>query len=457
MTTLAFVVFVAALRAGTAEEPVPVIVHIKPHKHHTDFGTTAHFNLAQTRDQLGATPSPESEEEPKPEATDANANDNAKSEGPPPGMQLDLRPIPPNGKATIVKFGMLFKEYYGVDFKHGTVTADLVMTLKWLDDRVATLLSDGQDELTVSQERAPKLMWMPDIGLTNRNLEGVEVISTGVTVFRSGEVMKVQRLLVVVKEHFDIHAFPFDTQFLRFRIASTTLMSDELELAVLPDKGINGIKDGIFDGHDFRFVNTSTRVFKEQDGNLKKSRGELVIEVKRDSTPYIRTLLVPELILVAIAYTVFLFPLAQPFIMPRVATSMITFMSLMVLTLRTSTMLPIRDSNAWIDIFEENAQIMMFLNLSINIFLEAVAHELGQPATAAKMQCELRFGIPAISLTVITICFFRTDGTGLWWLSMSTKAIVLGVAIPYICWCVKKIINGRRAAAEAAAEQKRGP
>merc|ERR1719380_304722 len=120
---------------------------------------------------------------------------------------------------------------------------------------------------------------------------------------------------------------------------------------------MSGVRDGIFEGQEFDFVSSSTSVFEDKDGALVKSRGELVIKVKRRSDIYIKNLIVPELLL-AIAYTVFLFPRATPFIMPRVAMSVMSFMALMLPSLRTSAMLPTRASSSWIDIFSENCTMI---------------------------------------------------------------------------------------------------
>merc|ERR1719443_872669 len=295
-----------------------------------------------------------------------------------------------------------------------TVMMDMVLTLEWEDPRTTALVPSGRSNVTFSQERAEAVMWMPVVEFTNRDLDGSQITSTAVTASTQGVVQKVQRLLVVAKDSFDIRAFPFDTQSLRFRIASTTLMADELQLQTLDREGMSGVRDGIFEGQEFDFVSSSTSVFEDKDGALVKSRGELVIKVKRRSDIYIKNLIVPELLLVAIAYTVFLFPRATPFIMPRVAMSVMSFMALMLLSLRTSAMLPTRASSSWIDVFNDNCMTIMFTNLCLNVAVEIVEHEFELHSVGSKMQKELQIGHPIVVSVVVCICFFRTDGTGLW-------------------------------------------
>lgn len=364
---------------------------------------------------------------------------------------LDVRPSA-KGEPTIVKFAMFMKQFYGVDFKRGTVTADMVLSLRWEDNRTAALVPEGQNQLTLSQERASGLLWMPHVGITNRDIGGVRVISTAVTVSKSGVVEKVQRILTVVKNTFDVRAFPFDIQNLRFRIASTTLMADQLKMKVMADKGSSGVKDGIFAGQEFSYVSSSTRVFEEKDGDLVKSRGEFVIEVHRNIEPYMKTVLVPSLILVAVAYTVFLFPPTSPFIMPRVATSVISFMSLMVLSVRTSALLPSTGSGSWIDTFFNCCMMMMFSSMCLNIFVEFLEHELSHPEIANRVQKELRVGLPTVEILILCICFLWSDYTRLTWLDVCTYALWWGVVVPYLGLCVKRVVGARRTKAEAEGE-----
>merc|ERR1719375_1350455 len=99
-------------------------------------------------------------------------------------------------------------------------------------------------------------------------------------------------------------------------------------------------------------------------------------------------------------------------------------------------MLPVRGSASWIDVFEESCIIMIFTNLCLNIVLEVIEHELRLNDVAMKMQFELRCAYPAVVIVVFLICFFRTDGTQLWWLNLLTKLWFFGILVPYIGWCV---------------------
>lgn len=345
--------------------------------------------------------------------------------------------IRPNlgGQADVVQFAILTKDFFGVDFKRGTFTVDLVLSLKWNDNRTAVLVPAGQQAVTISQQQASAQMWMPDIAITNRQQGGIEVISTAIKVSSGGEVQKVQRVLAAVKNSYDSRAFPFDNQDMRVRVASTVLMADDLTLSPMADPGLSGVKDGIFEGKEYKLIGTESRSFVQQDGFLKKSRGELIIKVSRRSEAYFRSLIVPELVLMVICYTTFHFPILLPFIMPRVATAMIAFLSLMMLSLRTGSMLPATGTLTWVDVFEEACQMCMFFMLLYNIMVEVVAFELERMALARRFQLELQIGIPVMIVITVLVCFLRTDGEWLMGIAIFNRVLVFIAAVGYFGWC----------------------
>lgn len=415
-------------------QDLPEVVHVKPRKHHHPRPPAAHGAAAGAAVAHAAAAAP---------LRLAQGRSSSRLAPAPQVADRDVRPSA-GGRPTIVGFGMYVKQFFNADCKDGAVMIDLVLSLKWWDNRTTTLVPHGQGEVTLRQDRAAALMWMPNVFITNSDLNSTQVTSTAVTVFSSGSVFKVQRLLTAVKHSCDIRAFPFDEQLFAFRVASTTLMADELQLLPLAEEGLSGAKEGIFAGQEFEFVNTTTRSFLETDGNLRKSRGELVIQVRRVSEPYIKTLLVPSLILVTLGYCVFLMPLAPPFVMPRVSTSIISFLALLFLSLKTSNLLPVRGSESWIDVFEESCTMMIFTSLSLNIFVEVIEHEFKLGAVAKMMQMEIRCGLPVVEIVVVCICFFRTDGTTLWWLNLFTKLWFFGILIPYVVWSVTRIVVALR-------------
>merc|ERR1719387_2129112 len=231
------------------------------------------------------------------------------------------------------------------------------------------------------------------------------------------------------------------------RIASTSLLSNELKLlGIQGDDEVVGVSDGVFDGKDVSLDSFEQRSYEEVSGALHKSRGELDMKLVRDSEALFHTLLLPELVLLMISWTVFTFPLLPPFIMPRVATAMIAYMALTTLMFRTSSMLPSRGGSAWIDIFEGCSQILMFWIVCLNIFVEALHNEFGQAELARQINWEVRLFFPFALIVVYSIVFlFISSPDSLYTLEVFTQLVLFLGIFGYSGFCVFRFVKARKA------------
>jgi len=357
-----------------------------------------------------------------------------------PNEDVAIRPNV-GGSADIIKFGLFVLTFFDIDVKRGTHTADIVTMLRWKDTRTIGLLPKGAESLTLAYADARRMIWLPDIAFTNRDVHGVERISSGITISSLGEIEKVERTLVRFKNIFKVNAFPFDAQRLVMRIASTSLMTDQLELEPMLENGTSGYRDNVMESTGFIAVKAEPSVEKEVDKGLEKSRGQLVVLVKRDSEPYLQSLLVPSWLILGVSWSVFWFPLLEKstFVMPRVATSLISFLSFLTLSLRTNSMLPIRSGLTWIDLFEGNCQSLMFFTVVLNIFVCVAYHRLGAFKEAEAMDLELKFIFPGMSFLQFAVCFWKIDGTGLQAMYIITT-VVLGLCFgSYIAFSIMRL------------------
>lgn len=310
-------------------------------------------------------------------------------------------------------YGVYVKDIYQIDIKQGTFVADIVLTLEWADPRVAPLVPLGHDFLTLEKDDAENFMWVPDIIISNRDVHGVDIISSSFNVSKMGKVMKIERLVVMVKNVYAIHAFPFDSQMLKVHLASSTLMADELRMVPSKEPGTVGIRKEIFDDKDFSLVNISSNEILEKDSTLMKSRGEFVMALVRTPTSYIQSMLVPCGLVLGVSYSAFWFPEDEPFAMPRTATALIAFLSLMTFSLKTNEVLPARGGLAWIDIFEQACQTLMALTVCFNIVVQIIYHKFGKKDLAQHMDNELKVFFPIMAAFMFGVVFWKTDGSNL--------------------------------------------
>jgi len=207
-----------------------------------------------------------------------------------------------------VKFGLRAMNFFGDDLKHHRFTVDMVMSVRWKDERVIKMIPKGLDKVSMAWSAAEELIWMPGIVVSNRDIEKYEIVSSSVTMYRTGEVVRVERANTRVMKKFDLAAYPFDTQDLAINIASSKYMLDEVVL--VPDEKSSGVYENIWGLYNFKKWRTES--YEAFDGELVKSRGALVVTVERSLEKYSQDHLLPASIVLMISWAVFYFPTQIP-------------------------------------------------------------------------------------------------------------------------------------------------
>jgi hypothetical protein len=353
------------------------------------------------------------------------------------------------GKPDVVEFAIYVKNFFGLQFRHNLFSLDVVLTLRWMDNRTTKLLPAGATHAVISVDEARKTIWLPDVMVANRAIGGQEEISSALDLNRDGTVIKTQRLKLSIQQHFDVAAFPFDYQTPRIILSSTTLMTSDLVLKKLPDKKLHGAKPGLFNDREFQYVSEKTTVFEEVDASLHKSRGKLAITLKRDWTRYLQTTILPEVFLILISFTVFWMPRATPFAMPRVATNLISFLTLMTLSINTAEMLPPdRAGMAWIELFADSMQMQNCLILFLNVFVDWVYNTLDLKELGEKMTNELAGLFPLMGSVVVLMCFAGRSGENLARIQWLIRIWMFGVQSTWIYYSIRRVREAEKAKAQ---------
>lgn len=294
---------------------------------------------------------------------------------------------------------------YGVGLKDNNFVVDLVNSYKWTDPRVLKLIPKGLEETTLSKLESERLMWLPGMVVTNRDLGKYDLVSTAVNINRKGEVHKIERATVRVKNQYVLNDYPFDKQNFVVKIASSKYMIDEVIL--VPSKKMSGVEKDLMNGYSYDFVDHRVSAIKDINGALKKSRGVLTIAVKRDVTQYEQSHMVPVFLISCISCGIFYFPFVAPFITPRVALSilaLIAFTNLMLLSMKT---LPPGAPFNWNDLFNQTVMMMLFLNVSMSLFSEACFHQFKVNDVAIKINMECKVLMPlTLAMAVGTLLAF---------------------------------------------------
>lgn len=340
----------------------------------------------------------------------------------------------------MIKFGVHAKGIGNIDLLHGTFFADLVVSLEWEDLRAAKIAQDvNVESLTLSYRAAQERIWLPDVRLSSRTADGVDLISSATMIHSNGTVAKIDRMLASLTNEYTVTSYPFDRQLLEIALTSETLMHDELVFQPLLDPSATGCDERLLKESEFTVKGYNISVMDEVDGHLHKSRGLFAVEVKRLSAPYFQSLLLPELLVLSISMSVFWFPSQGVFVMPRVTTALISFLTLTTLGLRTNSMLPMRGGLVWVDLFELCCQTLMLFILMLNIFILVIFHTFKEEALAERLDAELKIFFPTVAAVIFSLCFYNTDAKDLLILSFAVNYVIIIGVSTYVGACVFRL------------------
>jgi len=248
--------------------------------------------------------------------------------------------------------------------------------------------------------QAVDLMWMPGMVVTNRDIEEYEIVSASVTIYSTGEVLRVERANTVVMKKFDLGTYPFDAQTLEIKIASAKYMIDEVVLVA--NNNASGVpQDGEFGLYEV--VGWQTQVYDTADGSLLKSRGKLDINVERSLGKYVDDHLIPTAIILVISWSVFFFPFEKPFITPRLALSILALLQFTNLMVKSGKELPGAAPFNWNDLLNQQIQLFMFITIVLNIFTEIVCHQFEKEPEARNLNNEAKVLVPTLSAANIIV------------------------------------------------------
>ncbi|CAK9089847.1 unnamed protein product [Durusdinium trenchii] len=302
----------------------------------------------------------------------------------------ELRPQE-GGPPDFIEVAVALKGFYGADLHNEQWEADIIIMLSWYDPRVAGLVPKDETVRTLSEEQAGDMMWTPDIVVTNTELHGDRVVATS------------------FQEDFNGKEFPYDSQALHVLLASASYMIDDVQLVPMAFVNISDPGERAFDKSDWTFLSHEMTIFNESTGSMHKSRAQFVVHVLRDASPYVQSTIFPEIMIVVLSYTVFLFPVNPGFAMPRVSSAVIAFLSILTISTRTSAMLPeVRRGLVWMELFEVVCKMLLFTVILLNILIEMVFHTWQQPELAKQLVHELRLGFPLIAGLSMAVCWLAT-------------------------------------------------
>lgn len=280
-----------------------------------------------------------------------------------------------------LELGIRVDEFYDIAVAQGTFTLKVFITSMWRDTDDVKFLNDGENDHRFTSDDIAQEYWRPNLHVSNTDFGGEDTKWINVNFTRSGQVTAHMAVTARCKGSFSFEAFPFDHHILQVKIVSKE--KDMREMRLKPLDAATGIPRGQHP-KGFHVYGHSMSVV-EQDGF---EYGILSIKVKRNSRFWLFANLGTALLLLHVGWLVFWFPLELPFAMPRVATSMLSMLSIVTAKLAVAN---VTGGISWGDRIYESFLCLLVLSTTSNVFIMFVAFRIKKKVLALRLDDEMKF------------------------------------------------------------------
>ncbi len=283
----------------------------------------------------------------------------------------------------------------GIDNKEQSFTLDVIIRLKWNDDR----LSEAKGPIPLNT------IWHPNVQIYN--LRDVESRFPKVAIIlKDGTIQYTQRYYATLSSHLDFTDFPFDVQTLSISLLSFGFSPDEVELVFEAAGGAK--KFSISDWH-IEPVGAKTLEFK---ANFFEDTSEVIVRPKLDYEfkasrhilYYWWKVLAPLMVILFLSWAVFWIDPSQ--VAAQIGVSGTSILTLIAFLFRLENIIPPVSYLTHMDHF-----IFVTLALVFFAYLEALVSTTfalkGKKELAFKLDLTFRIGYPIIFLVILFVFWIK--------------------------------------------------
>ena len=212
--------------------------------------------------------------------------------------------LPPSKPPVEVTVGFFLANLSGAAERSETFEADLYLTFRWYDPRLAF---DGTEPKRFLEEAAVdqlQKMWWPQLEFVNTGAP--DVANRALDIAPDGSVSYKLAVTATFRSDLDLRRFPFDRETLEVRIQSFTWMRDQM--IFVPDPERTGFNPrSTHEELTVRAVSSEVRQRALTGWTRAESYSEFaaLIEVARRPTFYMWTVFAPVMLIFLISCTIF--------------------------------------------------------------------------------------------------------------------------------------------------------
>jgi hypothetical protein len=210
--------------------------------------------------------------------------------------------LPPGERPVVVEAGFFLVNLSGVAEQSETFDADLYLSFRWKDSRLAFEGTEPRRFLEEAAIERLESMWWPQIEFVNT--AEPDITNRAVDIFPDGTVEYVLGLTSSFRANLDLRRFPFDDQTLEVRVES--FLWTEEQMVFTPDaKRVGFNRESTFEG--LRVTGVSSEIRSSEIAGWGTVFSDFVakIDVERQANFYIWTVFAPVTLILLISCTIF--------------------------------------------------------------------------------------------------------------------------------------------------------
>ncbi len=300
-----------------------------------------------------------------------------------------------NNEPTKVMVSLYVIDIEHIDNKNQSFTADVVVRLKWKDERLA----GTKEPISLNS------IWNPNIHIYNlRKLE--THFPKVVTVSSDGWVQYTQRYYTTLSSPLDFTEFPFDQQKLPISLLAFGFTPDQVEMVFETAGGSEkfSISDWQIEAVGATVSNLRANMFNDGSEEIVRPKLDYVFSAHRYIQYYWWKVLAPLMLILFLSWAVFWIDPSQ--VAAQIGVSGTSILTLIAFLFRLENILPPVSYLTHIDHFIFTTLIMVFFS-----YMEALVSTTfalkGKKVFAQRLDMVFRIGYPIIFVVIIFIFWIR--------------------------------------------------
>ncbi len=307
--------------------------------------------------------------------------------------------LPPGIRPVQVAVGFFLANLSGVAERSETFDADLYLSVRWHDARLAFAGTEPKRFLEDAAVDQLRMMWWPQLEFVNTAQP--EVTNRALDISPDGSVRYELGVTAAFRADLDLRRFPFDRQTLAVRIQSFIWTDDQIVFVSDPTRiGLN--PDNTFEGLAVTRVSTEVRQRELTGWTAVESYSEFaaLIEVERQAAFYLWTVFTPVILIFLISCTIFVVDIEA--FSDRIGISLAALLACIATQFAISFNLP---QISYLTVIGW-AFLVTYLCIGLGVLVSTVQATLlrHQPERATRLDRLAGPGLPALFFLLIALC-----------------------------------------------------